>query len=182
MIIFAAIICVSGFISIPNGIIPISPQNTLAIISGSLFGLPQGPATVGIFLMLGFFNLPVFAGGAGGIAAFTSPTGGFILGYFFGSIVCAFIAKKPTTNEKNFNLKALMHLYLSFFAGLLVTYVTGLIQFMQQTSTSFPLAISATITPGLYVEIIKGIVIVPIVAKLRPIVARVMYPPEDLTY
>ena len=68
MAMYAAIICITGFISIPVGPIPLVLQNVVAISAGLIFGLPQGAAAVGMFLVVGTLGVPVLSGARCGMA------------------------------------------------------------------------------------------------------------------
>jgi biotin transport system substrate-specific component len=78
---FAALIAVGAFISVPIGPVPIVLQNMFVFLTGLLLGSRWGLASLAVYLMAGACGLPVFAGGSGGIARFAGPTGGFLLGY-----------------------------------------------------------------------------------------------------
>ena len=102
---FAAIISVGCFISIPIGVVPIVLQNALAILSGVLLGTKLAGAPTALFLVAGLVGLPVYAGGASGVAVWMGPTGGFLPGYLIGAIVAGLIAGVPTVEEKKNNLE-----------------------------------------------------------------------------
>lgn len=172
MAMYAAIICVTGFISIPLGPIPLVLQNVVAISAGLIFGLPQGAAAVGMFLAVGTLGLPVFSGGRGGIAVLNGPTGGFLMGYFVGALIAGYIAKNPNQEEKPFSKTALLRLVRAALAGLGFSYLFGIVMFRGATGTSFPQAVAFCVTPFLIPDIIKFCVMIPIVARLRPLMAR----------
>ena len=172
MAMYAAIICITGFISIPLGPIPLVLQNVVAISAGLIFGLPQGAATVGMFLAVGTLGLPVFSGARSGIAVLNGPTGGFLIGYFVGAFIAGSIATKPKVEEKSFSRKTLFRLVRGAIAGLAFTYLIGVLNFRRVTGTSFSQALSLCIIPFIIPDIIKICIMVPIVARLRPLVAR----------
>lgn len=172
---YAAIICASAFIVIPLGPVPIVIQNMLAIMSGALFGLPQGAAAVGLFMIAGALGLPVFSGGKGGMAVLSGPTGGFITGYFIGAIICGYISKKPEPDEPIFEKKKLAKIFLAGLAGFASTYFPGVIQFMRTTDLSFSAAMATCVVPFLPADLVKLVLMVPLAAKLRPVAARYMY-------
>ena len=62
---FAALIAVSGFISIPlpGSPVPIVLQNMMPVLAAALLGGFQGAGATGLFLLAGVLGLPVFAGG-----------------------------------------------------------------------------------------------------------------------
>ena len=172
MAMYAAIICITGFISIPLGPIPLVLQNVVAISAGLVFGLPQGAAAVGMFLAVGTLGLPVFSGARSGIAVLNGPTGGFLIGYFVGAFIAGSIATKPKVEEKAFSKDTLFRLARGAIAGLAFTYLIGVLNFRRVTGTSFSQALSLCIIPFIIPDIIKICIMVPIVARLRPVVAR----------
>lgn len=174
MAMYAAIICVTGFISIPLGPIPMVLQNIVAISAGLVFGLPQGAAAVGMFLAVGTLGLPVFSGARSGIAILNGPTGGFLIGYFVGALIAGAIATTPKAEEKPFTRENLFRLARGAIAGLGFTYLIGILNFRRVTGTSFSQAISLCVIPFLIPDLIKICVFLPVVARLRPVIARLM--------
>lgn len=172
MTMYAAIICVTGFISIPLGPIPLVLQNVVAISAGLIFGLPRGAAAVGMFLAVGTLGLPVFSGARGGIAVLNGPTGGFLIGYFVGALIAGHIAKNPSQEEKPFSRAVILRLARAALAGLAFSYLIGILNFRRVTGTSLSQATAFCVTPFLIPDIIKFCVMIPIVARLRPLVAR----------
>lgn len=169
---YAAIICVTGFISVPIGPIPFVLQNIMAISSGLIFGLPQGAAAVGMFLAVGTLGLPVFSGARSGIAVLNGPTGGFLIGYFIGSLIAGYIATNPSPDEKVFSREKFFRLARAAIAGLGFMYLIGILNFRRVTGASFSQSLSLCIVPFVVPDIIKIGIMLPIVARLRPLVAR----------
>lgn len=75
MALFAAILCISAYISIPLPI-PGSPHITLLnfviIVIALLFPLSQSFITILVWMALGAIGLPVFIGGGSGIGYLTN--------------------------------------------------------------------------------------------------------------
>ena len=83
---FAAIMAVCSWISIPTTV-PFTLQTlavfcTLAILGGQL-----GTVSVIVYLLVGLAGVPVFAGFSGGISAFLTPSGGYLVGFVFTALV-----------------------------------------------------------------------------------------------
>lgn len=175
---YAAMICAGSFVAVPVGPVPVVVQNMLAIMSGALFGLPQGAAAVGLFMVAGALGLPVFSGGKGGLAAMAGPTGGFITGYFIGALVCGHMAGRPQPDEPHFSKKKLARLAAAGFCGFAAAYVPGVIQFMRTTSLALPAALATCVLPFIPADLIKLAVMVPLAARLRPTAARYMWQDE----
>ena len=169
---YAAIICVTGFISVPIGPIPLVLQNVVAISAGLIFGLPQGAAAVGMFLAVGTLGLPVFSGARSGIAVLNGPTGGFLVGYFIGALIAGYIATNPTPDEKKISQEKIFRLVRAAIAGLGFMYLIGMLNFRRVTGASFSQALSLCVVPFIIPDIIKIGILIPVVARLRPLAAR----------
>ena len=169
---YAAIICVTGFISVPIGPIPLVLQNVVAISAGLIFGLPQGAAAVGMFLAVGTLGLPVFSGARSGIAVLNGPTGGFLVGYFIGALIAGYIATNPTPDEEKFSREKIFRLVRAAIAGLGFMYLIGMLNFRRVTGASFSQALSLCVVPFVIPDIIKIGILIPVVARLRPLTAR----------
>ncbi len=84
---FAAVISVSSFISIPLGAVPITLQ-TFGIFSAlMLLGGRRGTMSVAVYIALGAVGLPVFSGFTGGVGRLFDATGGFIIGFMVAALL-----------------------------------------------------------------------------------------------
>ena len=63
--IFVSLSVISAFLKIPLPGLPLTFQLATAIASGIFLGKVLGPASQGIYLVLGLIGLPVFAKGGG---------------------------------------------------------------------------------------------------------------------
>lgn len=171
---FAAFMSVFGFITLPGPAgIPVVLQNTMAVFTGTLLGGLQGVAAVGLFLTAGALGLPIFSMGRGGMAHLVSPTGGFLLGYFFAALFAGIYLGKPKLKEKN----SLIKIIFSYVIGLLIIYCVGLLQFIRVKGIAFYyqevfLVIKTCILPFFPADILKIFIFVPLTYRLRPIIAR----------
>ena len=156
---FAALIAGGGFLRIP---LPFSPiplvlQNLFIVLSGLVLGPVLGSGAVSLFLLAGALGLPVFSGAGGGIARFASPTGGYLLGYFFAALTAGFAAGKPHKNISFFRI------VLAATAGFLSVYVPGLLWLYRFTG-NWPKTFAAGFFPFIIGDTIK-IAIVSLSAK-----------------
>ena len=125
----------------------------------------MGIAAVGLYLLAGILNFPVFAGGTAGIARFAGPTGGFLIGYLLAAVSAGFIAGSPAKNN------SLPRLITAVIAGLLVVYIPGIFWLKISRNLSWIKAIIAGFLPFIAGDIIKGIAAVLIAPRLRRIAA-----------
>ena len=121
---FAALIAVASWISVPLPFTPV-PINlaTLAVsLTGALLGYKYGTFSVLVYLLLGAFGVPVFAGFTGGMGIITGSTGGYIVGFLLGAMIMWLLE----TVLPNGTVTGI----LSMLAGLLVCYALGTLWFM----------------------------------------------------
>lgn len=120
---FTALFAVCSWIAIPT---PTRIDFTLQILGlflilGTLGG-KRGTLAVAAYLLLGAVGVPVFAGFSGGIGAFLTPSGGYLIGYIFTALLVWGM-------EKSLGTKPWI-LGLSMVLGLAVCYAFGTAWFM----------------------------------------------------
>lgn len=184
---FAAIICAGAFMKIPLGLVPIVLQNVLCILSGVLFGGILSAAPTALFLLAGLVGLPVYSGGSSGPAVWIGPTGGFLAGYLLGALLAGLIAGKPDVDESKITWKNAVRITIAIFVGMIILYVPGVIHFARWArkmekvpadKTALAFTLSACVLPYLPGDLLKIIVAVPVALKIRPLLARYLYPNE----
>lgn len=79
--VFAAFIAVCSIISIPIGAAPITLQTFAVVLAGAVLGASRGFLAALLYLAIGAIGLPVFAGGAAGLAPFVGPTVGYLISF-----------------------------------------------------------------------------------------------------
>ena len=170
---FAAMIAVSGFLIIPvPGIpVPIVLKNLFIVLSGTILGSFYGSIAVLIFIAAGLIGVPVFVI-PGGIAVFTTPLGGYILGYFLASLAAGLICGLPKTSEKKVRMVFLLRLVLASFLGFIIILLCGVFFMMYLNSMTFKAAMAAGFLPFIIGDLVKFILSIPLALKLRPIAAR----------
>lgn len=129
--VFAALIIVLAFVSIPVGAagIPIVLQNAACILAGLVLGARRGFLSVALFLVLGLIGLPVLAGGRTTLAALAGPSVGYLVGYMFSALFAGLIAYGALRSSKQSEYRAAMFI-LAGIIGLLTQYLFGAIGLM----------------------------------------------------
>ena len=89
-----ALLCVSAYISIPIGTIPITLQTMIIFLVALLLTPAQAFLTVLVYLLLGACGLPVFSGGRGGVGILFGATGGFLFGFLLAAPLVSFLVRK----------------------------------------------------------------------------------------
>lgn len=147
--ILAAVECVIGPFAIPLGgeLAPI----TLFTLVVYLFSYCLTPfeTTMGtfIYILLGAVGLPVFSGAQGGLGKLLGPTGGYIFGYLFLAVICAFATRL-------FPSKRLLQI-AGMVVGTAVLYLFGTVWFMIVYKTDFLSALLMCVLPYLLGDAVK---------------------------
>jgi biotin transport system substrate-specific component len=116
---FAALTAVGAVIlKIPVGPVPITLQFLFTALAGVMLGSKLGALSQLIYVVMGLFGLPVFAGGSGGPSTVFSPSFGYIVGF----IVGAYLIGKIAEGDRN---PTFGRLFLASAAGLIVIYAMG---------------------------------------------------------
>ena len=104
---------------LPFSPVPVTGQTFAVLLLGALYGRRRGPATVATYITLGLLGLPVFAGGAAGMARLLGPTGGYLIGFVLAAWVVGMLSergwdRKPSTTAA------------SMIIGNVVIYIAGI--------------------------------------------------------
>ena len=163
---FTAIICILGPLAI---VLPFSPVpfslGTLGVILASLIlGPKEGLICTVVYLLSGFFGLPVFTGFTGGAGKILGPTGGYLLGYLLLSIIGGKLAvlwhKKPLLQA------------IALFIGMLTCYLVGTAWLTIQSGLSLSTALWAGVIPYIPFVLAKIGIALYLERKLRRISSR----------
>lgn len=84
---FASLTAVCAWLALPIPPVTVTLQTFGILLCLGTLGGKWGCVSVGLYLLLGFTGLPVFAGFRGGAAALLDATGGFLWGFFLGALV-----------------------------------------------------------------------------------------------
>ena len=68
-------------VPVPMSPVPMTLQPLAVLAVGGLLGARAGAGALVLYLALGMLGLPVFAGGASGVARLVGPTGGYLLAF-----------------------------------------------------------------------------------------------------
>ncbi len=174
---FAALIAVSGFISIPipGTPIPIVLQNMLAVLTGLMLGPVWGTLSTALFFVAGLLGLPIFSGGTGGISRLMGPTGGFLYGYVLATLAAGMIAQRPVYGKKT----SLLRLILATVFGFVVMYIPGVIHFMLVMNKTFTQTLTLCVLPYIPGDLIKMVIAILLAAKLRISASWYIFTPDE---
>jgi biotin transport system substrate-specific component len=116
---FAVLIAIGAQIEIPNQPVPFTMQTFFVLLAGALLGKRGGSTSVGIYLTLGAIGLPVFSGGAFGLAKILGPTGGYLLSFPIAAFVVGYLTRLRSEY---------WWMVISMFVGSLIIFSLGTIQ------------------------------------------------------
>ena len=90
---FTILYILGSRITIPTGIIPLTLQTMMVIIAGILLRPKEILASYGVYFLMGFVGLPVFASG-GGLSYVLQPSFGFLLSFPFAACLISALRHK----------------------------------------------------------------------------------------
>ena len=85
----AALGLVPAIYIIPD--VPVTAQTLGVMLAGAVLGSYRGALAVLLFELLALVGLPILASGKGGLAVFTGPTAGYLVGWIFGAYVVGLV-------------------------------------------------------------------------------------------
>ncbi len=157
----ASILSISAYISIPLPIstVPFTLQSLFLMVIALSMPISISFPTVGLYLLIGSIGLPVFSNGTSGLTVLFGPTGGFLFGFLFSTLVIGFIKEKID----NF----LGYLIASFIGGIVVVYIFGILGLMIILSLSLEKAIAIGVIPFIGIDLLKVFVSAFFVARYK---------------
>tara|TARA_Y100001935_G_C17218130_1_gene463757 strand:+ start:147 stop:686 length:540 start_codon:yes stop_codon:yes gene_type:complete len=114
------VLAISAKIKIPFYPVPMTMQTFVVLLLGMSFGYKIGLATILLYLFEGIIGLPVFSNSPErgvGLAYFTGPTMGYLIGFLSACFLASFIKK----SEK------LLIIFLKLIFSVSTIYIFGLI-------------------------------------------------------
>lgn len=116
---FAILTGLSSQLKIEIGLVPITMQTFVVLLSGILLGSKKGAASQIAYVFMGLSGFPWFARG-GGTAYLLSPTFGYLLGFVFASFAVGFLIEKGWGRQ----IKTII---LSLLIGEAAIYLSGIL-------------------------------------------------------
>ena len=160
---FAALLCVSSYVVLPIGPVPVTLQVLFVLLSGAVLGAKMGALSVVIWILLGAFGLPVFAGGKAGPMVLLGPTGGYLLGF----VICAWTVGLLTRGHSESKLRT----GAAMLVGLTIAYAIGLAGFMASFAffLNKPMTVQQALTIAVYPFVAFDLVKLVLGAWLAPV-------------
>lgn len=147
-----AVTCILAPLSIPLPFSPVPLSLTNFVLYVSIFLLGWKSATISylVYLLLGTVGLPVFSGFAGGLGKLAGPTGGYLVGMIFLTILSGFIAERCSRKP--------VIIFLGMLLGSAVNYLFGTLWLCMQLHLSFLEGLMTGVVPYIVFDIIKMVI------------------------
>ncbi len=158
---FAAVISVTSFISIPIGTVPVTLQTFGVFSALFLLGGRRGTLSVSVYIALGAVGLPVFSGFVGGIGRLFDATGGFIIGFFVAALVYWLLSRLLGSS--------LFMIVISSALAHLALYLVGVLWFCfgYSDGVGFLSAFTITVLPCILPDAIKLFLAIFVCEKIK---------------
>ena len=153
------LLAASAQFKIPIYPVPVTGQTLVVLLIGMTYGPRLGGMTMAAYLFEGAIGLPVFAGGAAGMAVLVGPTGGYLFGFFVAGVAIGYLAELGMG-------RTIASTIVAMIIGNCIIYLCGALWLAN--FIGFDQAISAGILPFLYGDALKLIV----AAGLMPVAWR----------
>ena len=133
---------------IPGSPVPITGQTLGVLLIGASYGSQLGAFTLVTYLAVGIAGAPFFAKGAHGLAVLTGPTGGYLIGMIFASLLVGALAGRKWDQKIRSAIPAML-------LGNAVIFAFGLYGLHAYTHQSWSWTLAAGFTPFLFGEALK---------------------------
>ena len=150
LVVFGSLLlAVSAQFKIPLYPVPATGQTLVVLLIGMTYGPRLGGITIAAYLFEGAIGLPVFAGGAAGVAVLMGPTAGYLFGFLLAATAMGYLAERGTGRTVVSTIAAMV-------IGNCVIYLCGALWLAN--FIGFAQAIAAGVLPFLYGDALKLVV------------------------
>ena len=134
-------------IPLPFTPVPLTGQTFAVLLIAATVGSKRGAAAMALYIALGAFGLPVFAGGASGITYFSGVTLGYLIGFVFAAYIIGLLAERGLERSIRTSI-------IPFLVGTIIIYTCG-VTWLAIILGSFSKAITLGLVPFLIGDAIK---------------------------
>lgn len=169
MAMFAAVLAVSAYISIPlpfPGAPHLTLQNFMILLIAMLFPWQQSLLIILVWMLLGIVGVPVFIGGKSSIGYLLNPWGGYTLFFLLVAIVLPLIRGKKYNRIRYTIICVLGALIIDFFGMLYLHFYPG------SGYTEWSLALSVGFLAFLPLDLVKAVVVAQIIPAFKKIMPQ----------
>ncbi len=163
---FASLTSLGAYIVIPLWPVPVTMQTFFLYLAIVIGGWKVATLSQVIYLAVGLAGLPVFAGAKSGVQAFLGPTGGYLIGFVFASLVGGLLLVKE---------KSRIRILISLIVATLIIYIFGYLYLSlwlhlikgEEIASAFYTAFTVGILPFLIGDVLKMIAVFSIASSKR---------------
>jgi biotin transport system substrate-specific component len=134
-------------ISLPFTPVPLTGQTFAVLLIAAALGSKRGAASMAFYISLGAFGLPVFAGGASGVAYLSGATLGYLIGFVLAAYVIGLFAERGLERSIRTSI-------IPFFVGTIIIYACG-VSWLTILLGSFSKALAAGFIPFVIGDVLK---------------------------
>ena len=134
-------------IPLPFTPVPLTGQTFAVLLVGAVLGSKRAAASMALYIALGTAGLPVFAGGASGMAYLSGATLGYLIGFVLAAYVIGLLAERGLERSVRTSL-------IPFLAGTLLIYICG-VTWLTILLGSLGKAVAAGLLPFLIGDTLK---------------------------
>lgn len=134
-------------IPLPFTPVPLTGQTFAVLLVGATLGSRRSVASMALYIALGALGLPVFAGGASGLAYLSGATLGYLIGFVIAAYVIGLLAERGLERSVRTSL-------IPFLIGTLIIYICG-VAWLAIVLGSLSKAMAAGLMPFLIGDAIK---------------------------
>ena len=154
----SVVLAISAKVKIPFYPVPMTMQTFAVLFLGISFGYKVALATVGLYLLEGILGIPVFSNSPErgvGIAYFTGPT----MGYLIGFLSACFLASFVNTNDDYFKI------FIKLILSVSTIYIFGILWLGTSIGWDKPI-FELGVLPFLLAEILKICLLTALTKKI----------------
>ncbi|MDR6227399.1 biotin transporter BioY [Desmospora profundinema] len=159
---FAALTAVAGQIAIPLPPVPVTLQTLMVMLAGSVLGARWGAASMGLFILLAAFGVPVLSGGTGGLAVLVGPTAGYIWSWPLAAFFIGWWTEKMAP-RLHFWKMVLVH----FVWGVPLVYLFGVSWLVLAAGLEWNVALATGMLPFIPGDLVKVLIASSVAVSLN---------------
>lgn len=147
-------------IPIPISPVPITLTNLVLLIGVYLIGWKASTISYIAYLLLGLVGLPVFSGFTGGVGKLVGPTGGYLVGFIFLTIIAGIFVER-------FKNRTII-IFIGMILANIINYIFGTLWLSHQLEIGFTAGLSVGVFPYIIGDLIKtaaAIIVGPVIAR-----------------
>ncbi len=160
--VFAALIAALGLpgsITIGSTGVPITLQTLGIMLAGGILGARKGFLSVLVFLVLATAGLPLLAGGRGGLAIWTGPSAGYLVGFLAGVVVVGALTARILPRYPLWQ-----GILVNLIGGALVIYLFGVTWLAIRTTWGAAITGAIPFLPG---DVLKAVVAALVIKQVH---------------